>query len=179
SELRELPREEFKAHLKSDLERTLSMATARQPITAVRTFASPRLSYKSAAKAIEFYEKAFGAKESWRFETGSGIGHAEIMIGDSTIMLCEEWPEGGRYSAETLYLDAQDGPALLEFAKQAFGAEETFRTVGSAGGLHSSARIGDSMLMIGGGIPGREFRWTPNTHALHIYVKDVDAVYQK
>src|SRR5437762_6679366 len=80
SELRELPREEFKAHLKSDLERTLSMATARQPTAAVRTFASPRLSYKSAAKAIKFYEKAFGAKKSWRFETESGIGHAEIMI---------------------------------------------------------------------------------------------------
>src|SRR5437016_7322438 len=271
SELRELPREEFKAHLKSDLERTLSMATARQPITAVRTFASPRLSYKSAAKAIEFYEKAFGAKESWRFETGSGIGHAEIMIGDSTIMLCEEWPEGGRYSAETLgqtpvsmtinvpdvdafvehavaagakltapitdqfygyrdgtlldlfgyawnvyivkeeisveemhrrfrttmpvpkkpvvapvpkgyrtvtpYLVAQDGPGLLEFVKQAFRAEETFRTVGSAGGLHAEARIGDSMLMIGGGLPGREFRSTPNSHALHIYVEDAGAVY--
>jgi len=35
------------------------------------------------------------------------------------------------------------------------------------------------MLMIGGGIPGREFRATPNTHALHIYVEDADAVYQK
>src|SRR5438045_5857757 len=35
------------------------------------------------------------------------------------------------------------------------------------------------MLMIGGGIPGREFRSTPNTHAIHIYVKDADAVYQK
>src|SRR5437870_9078939 len=101
-QLRDLPRENFKPSLKSDLEGTLSMATARQPIAAVRTFASPRLSYKSAAKAIEFYEKAFGAKESWRFETESGIGHAEIMIGDSTVMLCEEWPEGGRYSAETL-----------------------------------------------------------------------------
>src|SRR3989442_5908088 len=102
SELRELPREEFKAHLKSDLERTLSMATARQPIAAVRTFASPRLSYKSAAKAIKFYEKAFGAKESWRFETESCIDHAEIMIGDSTLMPCEEWAANGRYRAETL-----------------------------------------------------------------------------
>ncbi len=52
-QLRDLPRENFKPSLKSDLERTLSMATARQPIAAVRTFASPRLSYKSAAKAIE------------------------------------------------------------------------------------------------------------------------------
>src|SRR2546425_9887940 len=78
------------------------MATARQPIAAVRTFASPRLSYKSAAKTIEFYEKAFGAKESWRFETETGIGHAGIMIGDLTVMLCEGGAGGGGYSAETL-----------------------------------------------------------------------------
>src|SRR2546429_7848092 len=86
SELRELPREEFKAHLKSDLERTLSMATARQPIAAVRTFASPRLSYKSAAKAIEFYEKAFGAKESWRFQNQTGIRHGEDMVGGLNVI---------------------------------------------------------------------------------------------
>ena len=49
----------------------------------------------------------------------------------------------------------------------------------SAGGLHAEARIGDSMLMIGGGIPGEEFNATPNTHALHIYVEDADAVYKK
>jgi PhnB protein len=65
-------------------------------------FAAPRLCFKSAAKAIEFYEKAFGAKESWRFENEGGIGHAEVMIGDSVVMLCEEWPKGGRYSAETM-----------------------------------------------------------------------------
>src|SRR3989441_11720934 len=99
SELRELPREEFKAHLKSDLERTLSMATARQPIAAVRTFASPRLSYKSAAKAIEFYEKAFGAKESWRFETETWIGHAKILNGELNVMIFEGWTGGGRLSS--------------------------------------------------------------------------------
>jgi PhnB protein len=83
------------------------------------------------------------------------------------------------YRTVTPYLIAKDGPALLEFAKQAFAGEETFRTVGSAGGLHGEVRIGDSMLMMGGGIPGKEFRVTPNTHALHIYVEDVDAVYAK
>lgn len=36
--------------------------------TASRMFASPRLCFKSAAKAIEFYEEAFGAKESWRLK---------------------------------------------------------------------------------------------------------------
>jgi PhnB protein len=40
-------------------------------------------------------------------------------------------------------------------------------------------RIGDSMLMVGGGIPGREFRSTPKTHALHLYVEDADAVCKK
>ena len=86
-------------------------------------------------------------------------------------------PKG--YRTVTPYLVAQDGPALLEFTKQAFGAEETFRAVGSAGGLHAEVRIGDSMLMMGGGIPGREFRSTANTHALHLYVPDCDAFYER
>jgi PhnB protein len=86
-------------------------------------------------------------------------------------------PKG--YRTVTPYLIAEDGPALMDFAKQAFGAEEMFRTVGTAGGLHGEVRIGDSMLMVGGGIPGREFRSAPNTHALHLYVPDCDAVYER
>jgi len=79
----------------------------------------------------------------------------------------------------TPYMVVSNGPALIDFAKQVFGAEETFRGIGSAGGVHGEVRIGDSMLMMGGGIPGREFRSENKTHALHIYVKDTDAVYQK
>jgi len=65
---------------------------------------------------------------------------------------------------------AVDGPALLEFAKQAFGAEETFRAVGPAGGLHGEVRIGDSMIMMGGGIPGvssavREYPCAPSVRS--------------
>ena len=45
------------------------MATTAEPIAAIRTFASPRLSFKSPGKAIEFYKKAFGARETLRFET--------------------------------------------------------------------------------------------------------------
>jgi PhnB protein len=99
ADLRDLPPENFKARLKSDLERKSSMATATE--SAVRTFAAPRLAFKKAAKAIEFYKKAFGARETFRFENELGLGHAEMMIGDSVIMFAEEWPEGGRYSAET------------------------------------------------------------------------------
>src|SRR5271170_2321091 len=36
-----------------------------------------------------------------RFELETGIPHAELLIGDSVIMLTDEWPDGGRYSAET------------------------------------------------------------------------------
>jgi PhnB protein len=102
AELRRLPREDFKARLKADLERKSSMATMTQPPAVIRSAASPRLTFKNATKAIEFYQNAFGAKETFRFEIGSSIPHAEMMIGDSVIMLTEEWPEGDRYSAETL-----------------------------------------------------------------------------
>src|SRR4029077_16908439 len=73
-----------------------------EPVAAVRTGASPRLTFKDAAKAIEFYKNAFGAQEGMRFEVGGKIPHAEIKIGDSSVLLTEEWPEGGRFSPETL-----------------------------------------------------------------------------
>ena len=102
ADLRNLPRQEFKARLKAELGGRTNMSAVAEPITAARTVASPRLTFKNAAKAIEFYTQAFGAKETFRFEIGDSIPHAEITIGDSVIMLTEEWPEGGRFSAETL-----------------------------------------------------------------------------
>jgi PhnB protein len=102
ADLRELPRESFKARLKSKLEGKKSMSPVAEPVAAVHTMASPSLSFKNAAKAIAFYENAFGAKEIFRFEAGGHIAHAEMTIGDSVIMLAEEWPEGNRFSAETL-----------------------------------------------------------------------------
>src|SRR3981081_171363 len=102
TELRDLPRANFKMRLKNDLERNISMATTTAPMTTTRTFAAPRLTFKDALKAIEFYKQAFGAKETMRFVNEMGFGHAEMLIGDSVIMFAEEWPEGGRYSAETL-----------------------------------------------------------------------------
>jgi PhnB protein len=100
--LRELPRENFKTRLKSELEGKKRMSTVAEPAAAVRVTASPRLAFRDAAKAIEFYTRALGAKETFRFEAGGSIPHAEITIGDSIIDLTDEWPEGGRFSAETL-----------------------------------------------------------------------------
>jgi PhnB protein len=102
ADLRDLPRESFKARLKSDLKGRKSMSTVAEPIAATHTIASPRLTFKNVAKAIEFYQNALGAKETFRFEVGEHIAHAEMTIGDSPIMLSEEWPEGSRFSAETL-----------------------------------------------------------------------------
>lgn len=78
------------------------------------------------------------------------------------------------FHAVTPYLIAQPAVELVDFVKQAFGAVESFRTTGSAGGLHCEVRIGDSIVMIGGG-PGFETR----PAAIHLYVQDVDEVYAR
>ena len=78
----------------------------------------------------------------------------------------------------TPYLVAADGLAQLEFVKQAFGAEELERVVMPTG-VHAEARFGDSVLMMGGGIPGKKFPGALQLQALHVYVEDSDAVYQK
>jgi len=278
AELRNLPSASFKARLKSQLEGKKNMATLTVPVpAAVRPAAVPRLTFKDAAKAIEFYQQAFGAKEKFRFQLESGIPHAEITIGDSTIMLAEEWPEGGRFSPETLgnspvlmslsvpdvdkfvaraieagaktvtpiadqfygrregtvrdpfgyswsvstlteempveemhrrmkklttgpeggrmkpatgvdpvprgfrmvtpYLVAEDGNALIDFVVKAFGAEEALR-IPTPTGVHGEVRVGDSMMMLGGGIAGKKWSATLHPNALHVYVKDVDAAYK-
>ncbi|MGO8793714.1 MAG: VOC family protein [Candidatus Sulfotelmatobacter sp.] len=287
AELRNLPSASFKARLKSQLQGEKKMATLTvsttatpTPVPAARPSAAPRLTFKDAAKAIEFYKTALGAKENFRFETPSGIPHAEIQIGNSIIMLTEEWPEGDRFSAETIgrspvwlsldvpdvdsfaeraaragmtivrppadqfygrrdatltdpfgytwavsmlkeelseeemhrrmqglthgpeggqmakksagvnpvpkgfrmvtpYLVAENGLALLDFAKAAFAAEELERIIMPTGGVHGETRIGDSVLMMGGGTPGHKHASTLHPQALHVYVQDADAVCQK
>jgi PhnB protein len=57
---------------------------------------TPYLIINGAARALEFYKKAFGAEERFRMADPSGkIGHAEIQIGDSMIMLADEYPQMG------------------------------------------------------------------------------------
>jgi PhnB protein len=54
---------------------------------------TPYLITKGAARALDFYQQAFGAIEIMRMEMGGKVGHAEIQIGDSRIMLADEHPE--------------------------------------------------------------------------------------
>jgi uncharacterized glyoxalase superfamily protein PhnB len=275
ADLRNLPSASFKARLKSELGGKKPMSTVAEPVTAAQVTAAPRLAFRDPAKAIEFYTRALGAKEMFCFQVGDSIPHAELMIGDSAIDVTGEWPEGGRFSAETLgnspisisvqvpdvdafvqhavaegmamvrgpqdqfyghrdatlrdpfgytwgvftvkeemsaeemhrrmkgmtlgpeggdveqkpavdpvprgfrtvtpYLVAADGVALLEFTKQALGAEELMRAI-TPTGVHAEVKIGDTCLMMGGGLPGKTFPGTLQPNALHIYVEDTDAV---
>jgi PhnB protein len=76
----------------------------------------------------------------------------------------------------TPYLIVHEAAQLIDFVKDVFGAEEIFRSIGSAGGIHCEMRMGDSMMMIGG---GGAWRGTPSPTGLHVYVPDADAVYQR
>jgi PhnB protein len=74
-----------------------------QPIPAGYHTVTPYLVCRGAAGAIDFYKRAFGAKEKMRMPGPNGtVAHAEIQIGDSRVMLGDEWPEMGAKSPEAL-----------------------------------------------------------------------------
>jgi len=57
---------------------------------------TPYLSVDGASDAIAFYKDVFGAAERFRLDGPDGrVGHAELEIGNSVLMLSDEWPEGG------------------------------------------------------------------------------------
>jgi len=250
------------------------MLTSLEPVAAVQQTTTARLRVRNAPAALDFYQKAFGARELMRFASAGGdIGHAEIAIGNSVLMIAEEAVALGFASPQTLggspvslhlyvddadamvasavaagarlvfpvtdhfygdrsgqiadpfgyawtiatrkedlspeemqrrfeaeaerehrtsggfvpkgfhsvtpYLLVKDAPGLLDFVKQVFGADETFRTSASPDGMEAEVRIGDSRLRIGGG--SLETGWSGDIRptALHVYVLDTDAAYQR
>jgi PhnB protein len=73
------------------------------PIPAGHHTVAPYLAIRNAVKALEFYKKAFGATVPYKLLMPDGrLGHAEIRIGDSIIMIADEFPEFGGKSPETL-----------------------------------------------------------------------------
>jgi PhnB protein len=65
---------------------------------------TPYLTLKGAAEAIDFYKRAFGAHEEGRMTSpdGKSVVHAEIRIGDSMVMLSDEFPQMGPRSPQAL-----------------------------------------------------------------------------
>ena len=97
---------------------------------------TPYLSIKGAAEAIEFYKRAFSATELFRLVAPSGeIGHAEIKIGDSPIMLADPCEQGAFRSPQSLggssvgihvYVDALFAQAVDAGAKAVRPVQDQF-----------------------------------------------------
>lgn len=79
------------------------MSTQVNPIPKGYHSVTPYLVVKDAARAIDFYQRAFGAKETVRMGGPDGkIAHAELKIGDSMIMISDEMPGAGCRSPQSL-----------------------------------------------------------------------------
>jgi PhnB protein len=99
---------------------------------------TPYLIVDDAAAAIAFYREAFGATEVLRLPMGDKIGHAEVKIGDSHVMLSDEWPDmdmvgpakrGGTSVSLALYVTDVDlafARALSAGARQERAVEDQF-----------------------------------------------------
>ena len=108
---------------------------------------APYLAVDNAAQAIDYYKNAFGANERVRMEApGGAIGHAELEIGDSVVMLSDPFPQastkppkelGGSSAAVFMYVEDVDAvvkqavdagaTVLMEVADQFWG--DRFGTV--------------------------------------------------
>jgi len=100
---------------------------AVQPIPEGYSTISPYLAVDDAAEAIEYYKKAFGAEETERMEAPGGkIGHAELKIGDSHVMLSDPFPQastrppkelGG--TSASIFMYVEDVDAVVQKAVDA------------------------------------------------------------
>jgi PhnB protein len=100
---------------------------ATKPIPDGYHTVSPYLAVGDAASAIDYYTRAFGAKEVVRMDAPGGtIGHAELMIGDSRIMLSDPFPQSSTRPPKDLggtsvsvFLYVEDADALVKQAADA------------------------------------------------------------
>jgi len=107
------------------------MPTSVKPIPDGHRTVAPYLAIKNAAAALEFYKQGFGAVETYKLIVPDGrVGHAEIRLGDSLIMLSDEFPEFGGKAPEALggspvsiHLYVEDVDAFVKRAVAA-GARE-------------------------------------------------------
>ncbi len=108
------------------------MSSQVKPIPEGFRSVTPYLTVNNAAGAIDYYKRAFGAQEVVRMDSPDGkIGHAEIRIGDSLIMLSDEMPRGHARSPQSLggttagiFLYVDDVDAVFKQAL-AVGGKET------------------------------------------------------
>jgi PhnB protein len=147
------------------LDRTVDTILARKDATAA--LADPELARLAtlAAELRHYPRPDFRA----RLKT-----HLERRIAMSVALAPTDIREG--FTTITPYLMVREA-GLVDFLAQVFGAEETYSARGSAGGMHREVRVGDSMMMIGEAGPEGIMPFRPA--AFHVYVKDVDAAFQR
>ena len=249
AELRRLPRESFKTSLRATLGRSTTMTTSGTQIqeAAKETRAdyqtiTPYLTVKRAEELVEFVKQAFGGVEVFRTVGSAGGLHAEVLIGESKLMIggyeaVEEKPmalhlyvpdadevyrralaagatsleepvdqgygdreagvkdasgnvwwiathklgAAGTYIPEgmrpvTPFLHPVGASGLIDFMKQAFGAEEISRQQSPEGMIHHAmVRIGDSMIEMG---EAHGDLAQPMAPALFMSVENVEASYE-
>ena len=103
------------------------MTTKVKPIPDGYHTVTPYLFTSDAAKALDFYRTAFGAKEIMRMDSPDGkVMHSEIQIGDSRLMVANECPEMGSKSPQKLggspvciHLYVEDADAVTQRAEKA------------------------------------------------------------
>ena len=78
--------------------------------------------------------------------------------------------------AVTPCIAVHQAPSVVDFAKRAFDAQELCRRITPSGALYCEVKIGDSVVMIGGGL---QWRGKPKPAALHLYVDDVDSFFAR
>ena len=129
-DLHDLPRATFRERLAADLSRRITMTTLTTRTTTLQGIrrVTPYLAVRSAVELIEFVKRAFGAQELVR-TTGAGGGvHAEIRIGDTTIMIGGGGAWVGTPTPTGLHLYVRDADQVYRAAVEA-GAESLYSPV--------------------------------------------------
>lgn len=122
--------------------------------------ATAYLIVRNAAKAIDWYKEVFGAVEEMRFPMPDGkIGHAELKLGDSHIMLADELPEQGFVGPQTL---GGTGSSILLYVED---VDRTFAQA-LAGGATQQRPVEDKFYGDRSGTLTDPFghQWTVSTH---------------
>ena len=142
---------------------------------------TPYLITKDAAKAIEFYSNAFGAKEIGRISMPGGkVGHAELQIGNSRIMIADEFPEWGNKSPVTL------GGTAVGICLYVENVDEAFRRAIEAGAkVDGNMEVKDQFYgdRTGSLIDPFGHKWTIATHIEDISFEEMqrrsDALFEQ
>jgi PhnB protein len=148
-----------------------ALLAKREPVV---TEAEPELA-ELVAVARELHglpSEAFRAALKEQLGGNDNMSTAAKQI-ESTPQPSQKIKREGFYTVNP-YFTVEPAVELVDFLKEAFGATESFRATGSAGGLHCELTIGDSKVFVGGG-PG----FDPKPASIHFYVSDVDDVYAR